>query len=63
MKKYLWMSSAAVVIGALRVNSLFRMTPNIYISLMKLHVNYEIGYPIQKNPKNLYPSYKTDLDL
>ena len=52
MKKYLWMSSAAVVIGALRVNK-------YQASIIFLWSFFSI----QNNPKNLDPSYKMNLDL
>ena len=41
--------------------SIFRMTPNIEISLTEF--SYEMGFPFKNNPKNLDLSFKTDLDF
>ena len=40
-----------------------RMTSNNYISPMKFCYNTNFTLPFLNNPKDLDPSYKTDLDL
>ena len=70
------MSSAAVVIGALRVNQFSKFCYNteqigkllLEWHLVLKHILYFFGYKMEfvsfrYSPKNLHPSYKMDLDL